>query len=121
MDARLREGIDRFNAGRFFEAHETLENFYQEAADTEKPFLEGLIQLCVAFRMFSEFGETQGPIRLIRQALIRFENFQPVFLQIRVKKLSERMEAWTNGAKAAGSSAPSPIPQIPLQRFNFFS
>lgn len=122
MDARLREGIDLFNDGRFFESHEILEGFYQDSEEAHKPFLEGLIQLAVAFRLFNEFGEIKGPVRMIYQALIRFENYQPAFLQIRVNDLSANMEAWAKAAEAAGAATMSqPIPKIPLERFSFFS
>ena len=122
MDARLRKGIDLFNDGRFFESHEILEGFYQDTEDPHRPFLEGLIQLAVAFRMFKEFGELKGPVRMIYQALIRFENYQTAFLQIRVSELSANMEAWAKAAEAASTAPmPQPIPKIPLQRFSFFS
>jgi uncharacterized protein len=113
MDARLREGISLFNAGRFFEAHEVLEDFYQETEAGNKPFIEGLVQLAAAFRIFCDFGEVKGTVRMIRQSLIRFENFQPAFLQIRVKDLSEAMEAWANEAEAGLES--STLPKIQLQ------
>jgi hypothetical protein len=122
MDDRLRQGVDLFNDGRFFECHEILEGFYQDTEDAHKPFVEGLIQLSVAFRIFKEFGEVKGPIRMIYQALIRFENYQPTFLQVRVKELSEAMEAWAKAAEAAGATPISQaIPKVPLQRFSFFS
>jgi len=122
MDARLREGIDLFNDGRFFESHEILEGFYQDSDEAHKPFLEGLIQLAVAFRLFNEFGEIKGPVRMIYQALIRFENYQPAFLQVRVNDLSANMEAWAKAAEVAGAvPASQPIPKIPLERFSFFS
>jgi len=122
MDARLREGIDLFNDGRFFESHEILEGFYQDSDEAHKPFLEGLMQLAVAFRLFNEFGEIKGPVRMIYQALIRFENYQPAFLQVRVNDLSANMEAWAKAAEVAGAvPASQPIPKIPLERFSFFS
>lgn len=115
MDARLREGIDLFNEGRFFESHEKWESFYQETEDVNKPFLEGLILLAVAFRLFRDLGEVKGPVRMIYQALIRLENYHPAFLRIRVDKLCATMEAWAKEAEAARAS--STIPKIPLQRF----
>src|SRR5215813_2669521 len=75
MDARLRDGIRLFNERRFFESHEIWEQFYQETEDVHKPFLEGLIELAVAFRLYTDFGEIKGPVRMIYQALIRFENY----------------------------------------------
>ena len=122
MDARLREGIRLFNDGQFFECHEILEGFYQEAADENKPFLEGLIELAAAFRIYSDFGEINGPVRMIHQALIRFENYQPEFLKIRVKDLCEAAEAWTKSAQSTVAPPQlSGIPKIQLQRFSFFS
>ena len=125
MDARLREGIRLFNAGRYFESHESLEDFYLHTEQEHKPFLEGLIQLAAALRLFSDFAETKGPVRMVRQALIRLENYQPTYLGVRVKKLIQTMEAWTREIEATETaktnSAPGkPMPKIPLQRFLFF-
>lgn len=122
MDARLRDGIRLFNDGKFFECHEVLEGYYQDSELDAKPFLEGLIQLAAAFRIFVDFGEVKGPVRAIYQALIRFENFPPVYLQVRVKDLSSEVEAWAKAAEAAGTAASAAnIPKIQLQRFSFFS
>ena len=121
MDARLREGIRLFNDGRFFECHEILEGFYRETEDANKPFIEGLIQLAAAFRLFCDFGEIKGPVRMIHQVLIRFENYQPAFLQVRVKDLCQTAQAWANAAEPAGSqSCAVNIPKIQIQRFSFF-
>jgi len=113
MDARLGEGIGLFNDGQFFECHEVLEALYPETDDANKPFLEGLIQLAAAFRLFADFGEVKGPVRMVRQALIRFENYQPAFMQVRVAELSAALEAWAKATEAASAPAPS-IPKIQL-------
>ena len=116
MDARLREGIGLFNAGRFFACHEVLESLYREADEANRPFLEGLIQLAAAFRIFADFGEIKGPVRMVHQALIRFENYQPHFLEVRVDELCAAAEAWAKAAEAGGAQAPSPsIPKVQLQ------
>ncbi|MGH7870735.1 MAG: DUF309 domain-containing protein [Candidatus Binatia bacterium] len=122
MDARLREGIRLFNDGQFFQCHDILETLYQEADEAQKPFLEGLVQLAAAFRIFCDFGEIKGPVRMIYQALIRFENYQPTFLAIRVKDFCQAAEAWAKAAekKQAQPSAAN-IPKIQFQRFSFFS
>jgi hypothetical protein len=118
MDARLREGIGLFNDRRFFECHEVLEGFYMESDDANKPFLEGLIQLAAAFRIFADFAEIKGPVRMVRQALIRFENYQPAFMQVRVSELSSALEVWAKATEAGGAPA---IPRISLQRLGLFS
>ena len=122
MDARLRDGIRLFNDQKFFECHEVIEGYYQDSELDTKPFLEGLIQLAAAFRMFIDFGEVKGPVRAIYQALIRLENYQPVYLQIRVKDFSTEVEAWAKAAEAAGAAPTAAnIPKIRLQRFTIFS
>ena len=120
MDARLREGIRLFNAGRFFESHESLEDFYHRAEEENKPFLEGLIQLAAACRLFVDFGEVQGPVRMVRQAMIRLENYQPGYLGIRVKRLIQTMEEWAKQAEADSGAVKGEIPKILLHRFFFF-
>src|SRR5689334_19653090 len=121
MDARLRDGIRLFNDRQFFECHEILEPFYQETDDENKAFLEGLIQLAAAFRLYWEFGETKGPVRMIHQALIRFENYQPTFLQIQVEKLCRASEAWAQAAEGNAAELAANIPIIQMQRFSLFS
>jgi hypothetical protein len=122
MDARLRDGIRLFNDSRFFECHEILEAFYQETDPAKKPFVEGLIELAAAFRLVCDFGETKGPIRMIYQALIRFENYQPAFLQVKVADLCRAAEAWAKAAEVAGAKpSGSTIPKIQTQLFSFFS
>lgn len=120
MDARLREGVRLFNAGRYFQSHERWEQLYQQTDEPNKPFLEGLIQLAAAFRLVRDFGEVKGPVRMIYQALIRLENYQPFYLRIRVTELIASMEAWAKAAEAAGGKEPGKIPKIRLRRFMFF-
>jgi predicted metal-dependent hydrolase len=114
MDARLGQGLRLFNEGRFFESHESLEQFHHQTEASHKPFVEGLIQLAAAFRLYTDFGEVKGPVRMIHQALIRFENYQPSYLEIRVRDLSESMEAWAEKAAEAGDSSSLPTPKIRL-------
>ncbi len=120
MDARLREGIALFNAGQFFESHESLEEIYSTTAEEHKPFLEGLIMLAAACRLYRDFDEVQGPVRMVRQALIRLENYQPIFMKVKVTHLIEAMEAWAKLAEADGKRAEAQIPKIRYNRFLIF-
>jgi len=120
MDSRLREGINLFNEGRFFESHEVCETLYREAEEQDKPFLEGLVQLSAACRMIADFGEIKGPVKLIYQALIRFENYQPTYSGVKVADLITAMESWAKELEAGRIKDPKPIPRIPLRRFHFF-
>jgi predicted metal-dependent hydrolase len=116
----LREGINHFNGSRFFDAHVVWETLYQEVQGDDKPFIEALIQLSTACRMIVEFGEIKGPVKLIYQALIRFENYQPTHCDVKVSELRNNMEAWAKELEAAGVRGERPVPKIPLRRFRFF-
>jgi predicted metal-dependent hydrolase len=120
MNARLREGINLFNQRHFFEAHETWEILYREAEKDDKPFLEGLIQLSAACRLIDDFGEIKGPVKLIYQALIRFENYQPTYLDVKVADLAAAMEAWAKELEATGVRGQKPVPTIAVRRFGLF-
>jgi predicted metal-dependent hydrolase len=120
MDARLREGINLFNQRRFFEAHETWEMLYQTAEINDKPFVEGLIQLSTACRLIEDFDEIKGPVKLIYQALIRFENYQPTYLDIKVADLAAAMEAWAKELEGSGVRGLKPVPNIAVRRFGLF-
>ena len=123
MDARLRKGIRLFNAGRFFAAHEVLEDLYLETREKQdKPFLEGIIALSVAFRLFCDFGDVDGPVRMIRQALVRLENYSPSYSRVKINDLIHALEEWTEKAKAGGNTNPPAskgIPKILMSR-SFF-
>lgn len=122
MDARLREGIRLFNDRQYFQCHEVWEEFYRDTEDQNKPFIEGLIELAAALRLFCDFGETRGPVKMARQALIRLENFYPAFLEIPVKDLCEAVDAWAKDIAAGAVQAHSSnLPTIKLQRFGFLS
>ena len=120
MDARLREGIRLFNAGRFFESHEAMEDFYRRADETHKPFVEGLVQLAAALRLAADFGEIKGPARMARQALIRLENYQPACLGVKVTSLIQSIEQWAKQIEADPQTAAPSVPKISLRRFRFF-
>ena len=120
MDARLREGVRLFNSGRYFESHESFEDFYARAEEEHRPFLEGLIQLAAACRLFRDFGEVKGAVRMVHQAMIRLENYQPSYLGIRVKRLIHSMEDWVELLEAESEALREQIPKIRLHRFIFF-
>ncbi len=120
MDARLKEGIGLFNAVRFFECHESLEDFYLQTDEEHKPFLEWLVQLAAACRIFQEFGEITGPVRMIRQAIIRLENYKPAYLGIRVKSLIRSLEKWTSRMEACETNSAAPQVRTPKIRLCWF-
>jgi len=66
--AEFRRGIALFDQGRFYDAHEVLEDVWRATQGDEKRFLQGLIQAAVALHHHST-GNTRGATSLLERAL----------------------------------------------------
>lgn len=93
MSDRFQEGVEHFNRGRFFEAHETWEELWLGSQGEEKRFLQGLIQLAAAFHHFRR-GNQAGAKSLASEALRKLQDFAPRRCGLDLKHLLEQMEPW---------------------------
>lgn len=73
---RLREGIDLFNREQFFECHEVLEEAWLEASGEQRTFLQGLIQVAVAFYHLRR-ENLVGASRLLTAGMEKLSAFAP--------------------------------------------
>jgi hypothetical protein len=49
MEATFKRGLEAIRAGRYFEAHEELEEAWREASAAERDFFQGLVHVAVAW------------------------------------------------------------------------
>jgi predicted metal-dependent hydrolase len=70
----LVEGIRLFGAGEYLPAHETLEEYWADAPASERPFLQGLIQLATGFHHLVR-GGTVGARLQFTKALDRLSGY----------------------------------------------
>ena len=70
----FRAGLDHFNAGEFWDAHESWETIWLEAESDVHVFLQGLIQLAAAYHHVKR-GTYPGGLRLFDAALQKLEGF----------------------------------------------
>ncbi|HJT17380.1 MAG TPA: DUF309 domain-containing protein [Thermoanaerobaculia bacterium] len=71
------EGIENFNARRFWEAHESWETLWLEAESDLVKFLQGLIQIAAAYHHVQR-GTYRGATRLFAAGLTKLEPFPRV-------------------------------------------
>jgi hypothetical protein len=92
----LAEGLRRYDAGEFFEAHEAWESVWLESLEPDKMFLQGLIQVAAAFHHLQR-NNPLGTVLLLQAALRRLELYPPCFGRISVTLLCddirERLQA----------------------------
>ncbi len=122
--ADFRDGLALFNAGRFFDAHEALEDTWREAPRESRlrRHLQGLVQLAVAFHHQST-GNLVGARSVLRRALKNLEGAEESFSELDWAKLQLSLEAWREclehsanrdgrGARRSIVRKPPPLPTI---------
>jgi len=76
MHSLFQEGINFFNAGRYFEAHETWEDLWRETEGPCRLFYQGLIQAAVGLHHLSQ-GNREGARGQLRKSLGKLEPYPP--------------------------------------------
>jgi uncharacterized protein len=104
-----RRGIDLFNRAEFFEAHEVLEDVWRAAPVPEKKFLQGLIQIAVAFHHHST-GNLVGARSLLQRALRNLAGHPEDFGGIQLSALLGALAHWRQALEEGGT--PPAFPKI---------
>jgi len=97
-------GIQLFNQRHFFDAHETWEDVWRETHGPEKKFLQGLIQVAVAFHHHST-GNLVGACSLLERARKNLVKYPGEFGGIRVTALCASLEHWRDSL-SSGTNVP---------------
>ena len=87
MDERYWKGIRQFNERDFFQAHETLEDLWHEYRDSDRVFLQALIQLAAGLYHL-DAGNWRGARSQISKGLQKLALFGPSHQRIDVRTLA---------------------------------
>ena len=110
MDAeQYRRGITLFNQAQFFDAHEALEDVWRDAPPENKKFLQGLVQVAVAFHHYST-GNRVGMRSVLERAIRNLAEPAGSFGQIQLTALLESLGQWRQALDK--NSPPPPLPHI---------
>ena len=90
----FRSGIDLFNRGAFFEAHETWEEIWRSTAPEPRTLFQGLIQVAAAMHQFRDLDRRQGPRNTLAKARGHLEAYAPVACGLDVAALLETVKRW---------------------------
>lgn len=100
-----RRGIELFNGGAFFDAHEVWEEAWRESGGVEKKFLQGLTQVAVAFHHYSR-GNVAGAYSVLQRARKNITDCPGEFGGIDLNALLESLGKWQEALAAGG---PKPV------------
>ena len=87
------EGVELFNRGKFWEAHEAWEHIWREREEESRIFFQGIIQAAAAFHLVFENPRPAGARNNCAKALTILELFPARFLGIDVDELKENLKA----------------------------
>jgi predicted metal-dependent hydrolase len=110
-DRIFRKGLEDFNSGRFFEAHERWEEVWLQTLDPEKMFLQGLIQVAAAFHHYSR-SNRQGTRNLLQAGLIKIERFPQAHRGLALEPLRVTVRRWLAALEGGEDPAKEEIPRI---------
>src|SRR5690242_7119745 len=92
MDTLLKEGIELFNRGDYFECHEVLELAWTPERGPRRLFLQGLIHVAVALYHHRR-GNPEGAIRQLNKALRKLAAYLPAYEGVETGRLFEEASA----------------------------
>ena len=101
---QFQQGVDQFNAEKFFDAHESWEAIWLHAEEPDKTFLQGITQVTAAFHHHAQ-GNRDGAASLLQKGLQKLEKFPADYRGMRLEKLREELRKW---AAALGKLNHSP-------------
>ena len=98
-DRLYQKGLDAFNSGRFYEAHEHWEEVWLKTANPDKMFLQGLIQVAAAFHHHSR-DNFLGTRNLLRAGLLKLDCFPNIHGGLQIEALRQGVRGWLDDLEA---------------------
>jgi len=109
LPAQYMRGIELFNAGRFFESHEALEEIWLKSEGAERELLHALIQSAAALHHF-QCGNMKGASSVYRRARSKFETLPRDILRLDTQDFAEQLGRFFD----AVLNRQNPIPSLPI-------
>jgi len=114
-DRKFRQGIEQFNAHKFFEAHETWEEIWLHAKEPEKTFLQGIIQISAAFHHYGR-GNHSGLRSLLNAGLKKIAGFPASYKNIELEALRDAARHWAAALASGRDPGVGELPRIKRKR-----
>lgn len=90
-DSRFQQGVELFNAGEWYDAHDLFEELWHETAEPHRRSLQGILQVAVA-QLHLERGNRRGATILFGEALGRLKRQGTPDLGLDLKALCNCVE-----------------------------
>lgn len=84
---RFKKGIEKFNAGSFYDCHDILEDVWFDVRGPSRRFYQGLIHLAVGFYHILERENPKGTISQLTKGIEKLTDFKPQFQGVELELL----------------------------------
>ena len=92
MSELFQRGLDEYDKGEYFEAHEAWEDLWSDYNFPDRKFVQGLIQLSVSFVHLGN-GNLTGAKNLLKKCQQKFEDYNGMHRDINLSDLKSSIEA----------------------------
>lgn len=107
----LERGIEHFNAGRYFQAHEAWEEGWHPSPAPERDFWQGLTQLAVGMT-HRERGNRHGAVTLLERAARKLNDYPERYKGVYVAPLAAFAADAAERIERDGVDAPIEVPTV---------
>ena len=101
MHSDLKDAIEDFNRGRYFEAAERFERSAASIEPELKELVGALNRVAAALHLRFNRGGRQSSINLLSQAMLTLDDFKPARAGIDIERLSAEISAYTEELRAS--------------------
>ena len=92
MSELFQRGLDEYDKGEYFEAHEAWEDLWSDYNFPDRKFVQGLIQLSVSFVHLGN-GNLTGAKNLLKKCQQKFDDYNGIHRDINLADLKSSIEA----------------------------
>ena len=92
MSELFKRGLDEYDKGDYFEAHEAWEDLWSDYNFPDRKFVQGLIQLSVSFVHLGN-GNLTGAKNLLKKCQQKFDDYNGIHREINLADLKSSIEA----------------------------
>ena len=108
MEAAFKRGLEEIRAGRYFEAHEELEEAWRAAPAEERDFFQGLVHVAVAWYQAGR-GNRPGCERQLAKAARRLGPYAPAYRGVDVDSVLAQVRAAAERVAGGSLELPGPL------------
>ena len=114
-DPRFQQGLELFNAGEWYAAHDLFEELWHETAEPERRSLQGILQVAVA-QLHLQRGNRRGATILFGEALGRLTRPGTPDLGLDLEALCRSAQQRLEALQQDGDPESCTVPALQYQR-----